>query len=141
MANGINKVIILGTLGADPDMRFLPDGKPVCNVSIATNKRWKDKQTGEKKERVEWHRVVFYNRLGEIANEYLRKGSVIYVEGELRTRKWQDQGGVNHYTTEITAREMQMLGGGRSTQSPPVESQQQPQPSNSNEDFDDDVPF
>ena len=111
MARGINKVILVGNLGADPEVRYMPSGGAVANVSIATSTSWKDKQTGEQKEKTEWHRVVFFNRLGEIAGEYLRKGSQVYVEGRLQTRKWQDQSGQDRYTTEIVANEMQMLGG------------------------------
>lgn len=106
----VNKVIIVGNLGKDPEMRTFPSGGRVCNVTIATSERWKDKQTGEMKEATEWHRVVFNDRLAEIAGEYLRKGSQVYVEGSLRTRKWTDQSGVEKYTTEIRADEMKMLG-------------------------------
>jgi len=109
MARGINKVIILGNLGSDPDMRYMPNGSPVANISIATSSSWRDKQTGELVERTEWHRVVFFNRLAEIVSEYLHKGSKIYIEGSLRTRKWEDKSGIERYTTEIVANEMQML--------------------------------
>jgi single-strand DNA-binding protein len=108
-SRGINKVIIVGNLGNDPEHRVLPSGGAVTNLSIATSESWKDKQTGQPQERTEWHRVVFFNRLAEIAAEYLRKGSKVYVEGSLRTRKWQDQSGQDRYTTEIVANEMQML--------------------------------
>lgn len=108
---GINKAIIIGNLGADPDVRFTPSGSAVANLSIATNERWKDKQTGEVKEKTEWHRVVLFGKLGEIARDYLRKGSQIFVEGRIQTRKWQGQDGQDRYTTEIVARDMQMLGG------------------------------
>ena len=108
-SRGINKVILVGNLGADPETRFMPSGGSVTNVSLATSEGWKDKQTGQPQERTEWHRVVFFNRLAEIAGEYLRKGSKVYVEGSLRTRKWQDQSGQDRYSTEIVAREMQML--------------------------------
>ncbi|NNF15262.1 MAG: single-stranded DNA-binding protein [Gammaproteobacteria bacterium] len=111
MARGINKVILVGNLGADPETRHMPSGGAVTNVRLATSEGWKDKSSGEQKERTEWHRVVFFSRLAEIAAEYLRKGSQIYVEGSLRTNKWQDQNGNDRYTTEIVAREMQMLGG------------------------------
>lgn len=111
MARGINKVILVGNLGADPETRFMPSGSAVCNITIATSESWKDKQSGQSQERTEWHRVVFFNRLAEIANEYLRKGSKVYVEGSLRTRKWQDKNNVERYTTEIVASEMQMLDG------------------------------
>jgi len=106
----VNKVIIVGNLGKDPEMRTFPSGGRVCNVTIATSERWKDKQTGEQKEATEWHRVVFNDRLAEIAGEYLKKGSQVYVEGSLRTRKWTDAQGVEKYTTEIRADEMKMLG-------------------------------
>ena len=111
MARGINKVILVGNLGKDPEVRYMPSGGAVANVTIATSESWKDKQTGEQKDRTEWHNVVFYNRLAEIAGEYLRKGSQAYIEGSLRTRKWQDKNGQDRYTTEIIASEMQMLGG------------------------------
>lgn len=111
MARGINKVIIVGNLGKDPDVRYMPSGGAVANVTLATSESWKDKATGEQKERTEWHNVVFYQRLAEIVGEYLKKGSQIYVEGSLRTRKWQDKTGNDRYTTEIIASEMQMLGG------------------------------
>jgi single-strand DNA-binding protein len=111
MARGINKVILVGNLGADPETRYTASGAAITNIRIATSESWRDKQTGENQERTEWHRVVFFNRLAEIAGEYLRKGSQVYIEGSLRTRKWQDQGGQDRYTTEIVANEMQMLGG------------------------------
>ncbi len=111
MARGINKVILVGNLGADPETRYMPSGSAVTNLSVATSESWKDKQTGEQKERTEWHRVAMFNRLAEIAAEYLRKGSQVYIEGKLRTRKWQGQDGQDRYTTEIIADEMQMLGG------------------------------
>ena len=116
MARGINKVILIGNLGQDPEMRAMPSGGAVTNLTIATSESWKDKQTGQPQERTEWHRVVFFNRLAEIAGEYLKKGSKVYIEGSLRTRKWQDKStGADRYTTEIVANEMQMLdsrGGG-----------------------------
>lgn len=111
MARGINKVILVGNLGQDPEVRYLPSGGAVTNVSIATTESWKDKQTGQQQDRTEWHRVVFFNRLAEIAGEYLKKGSQIYIEGKLQTRKWQAQDGTDRYSTEIVANEMQMLGG------------------------------
>ncbi len=111
MAKGINKVILIGNLGADPEMRYTAGGSAVANVRIATTDSWKDKQSGEQQERTEWHNVVFFNRLAEIVGEYLKKGSQVYVEGSLRTRKWQDKTGNDRYTTEIVADEMQMLGG------------------------------
>ena len=106
----LNKVTLIGNLGADPEIRYMPTGGAVANVSLATTHRWKDKQTGERKENTEWHRVVFFNRLAEVVGEYLRKGSQVYVEGRIRTNKWQDQSGQDRYTTEIIATEMQMLG-------------------------------
>ncbi len=109
MARGINKVILIGNCGQDPETKFSASGAAITNLSVATSETWKDKQTGENQERTEWHRVVFFNRLAEIAGEYLRKGSKVYVEGSLRTRKWQDQNGQDRYTTEIVANEMQML--------------------------------
>lgn len=107
----VNKVILVGNLGRDPEVRYSPDGAAICNVSIATTSNWKDKNSGERKEETEWHRVVFYNRLAEIAGEYLRKGRAVYVEGRLKTRKWQNKEGQDVYTTEIIADQMQMLGG------------------------------
>jgi single-strand DNA-binding protein len=109
MARGVNKVILIGHIGADPDLRYMPSGNAATTLSVATNESWKDKQTGEKQERTEWHRVVCFNRLGEIAGEYVKKGSKIYIEGSLRTRKWQDQQGADRYTTEIVASDIQML--------------------------------
>ena len=106
----LNKVTLIGNLGADPEIRLMPSGGSVANIRLATTRRWKDKQTGERKEATEWHRVVFFNRLAEIAGEYLKKGSQIYVEGRLQTRKWQGQDGQDHYTTEILGEEMHMLG-------------------------------
>jgi single-strand DNA-binding protein len=106
----LNKVTLIGNLGADPEIRFMPSGGSVANIRLATTRRWKDKQTGERKEATEWHRVIFFNRLAEIAGEYLKKGSQIYVEGRLQTRKWQSQDGQDHYTTEILGEEMHMLG-------------------------------
>ncbi|MET0089367.1 MAG: single-stranded DNA-binding protein [Candidatus Thiodiazotropha sp.] len=151
MARGINKVILIGNLGKDPETRYMPSGGAVTNVTLATSETWKDKNSGEQQERTEWHRVVFFNRLGEIAGEYLRKGSKIYVEGSLRTRKWQGQDGQDRYTTEIVASEMQMLdsrGGSTSFDAPqPQSSQPSRSPSSSappsypDSDFDDDIPF
>lgn len=109
---GVNKVIIVGNLGADPETRQFSNGGSVTNISVATSEQWTDKQTGEKREATEWHRISLFNRLGEIAAQYLRKGSQVYIEGSLRTRKWQDQNGQDRYTTEIRADQMQMLGGG-----------------------------
>src|SRR5215218_7842646 len=110
MARGVNKVILVGNLGKDPETRYMPNGKAVTTFTIATSESWKDKQTGEQREQTEWHNIVMYDRLAEIAAEYLRKGSQVYVEGRLRTRKWQDKEGRDRYTTEINANEMQMLG-------------------------------
>lgn len=145
MARGVNKVIIVGNLGNDPDTKYMPSGSAVTNLSVATNESWKDKQTGEQKDRTEWHRVAMFGRLAEIAAEYLRKGSQVYIEGKLRTRKWQDQQGNDRYTTEIIADEMQMLGGrtGGGGQSmgdsgPPPGP---PSGGSSGNDFDDDIPF
>jgi len=106
----INKVILIGNLGRDPEVRYTPNGAAICNITIATSRNWKDKTSGEKVEETEWHRVVFYDRLAEIAGEYLKKGRSVYVEGRLKTRKWQDKEGADHYTTEIVASDMQMLG-------------------------------
>jgi single-strand DNA-binding protein len=111
MARGVNKVILIGNLGADPETRSMPSGMTVANIRIATSESWKDKQSGEQKERTEWHHVALFGRLGEIAGEYLRKGSQVYIEGSLRTRKWQDKEGRDRYTTEVIANDMQMLGG------------------------------
>ncbi|MGA2861621.1 MAG: single-stranded DNA-binding protein [Steroidobacteraceae bacterium] len=111
MARGINKVILFGHLGADPETRAMPSGMTVANMRLATTESWKDKQSGEQQERTEWHNVALFGRLGEIAAEYLRKGSQVYIEGRLRTRKWQDKEGRDRYTTEIVANDMQMLGG------------------------------
>jgi single-strand DNA-binding protein len=111
MARGINKVILVGNLGADPETRYTASGSAIANIRLATSESWRDKQTGETQEKTEWHREVFFNRLAEIVGEYLRKGSQVYIEGKLQTRKWQDQSGQDRYTTEIVANEMQMLGG------------------------------
>lgn len=115
MQRGVNKVILVGNLGQDPEVRYMPNGNAVANISVATSETWKDKNTGDNQERTEWHRVVLFRRLGEIAGEYLKKGSKVYIEGKLQTRKWQDQNGQDRYTTEIVADQMQMLdsrGGG-----------------------------
>lgn len=111
MARGVNKVILLGNIGQDPETRAMPSGRQVVNLRLATSKSWRDKQTGEQKEATEWHTVVMFDKLAEIAAEYLRKGSQVYIEGELRTRKWQDKSGNDRYSTEVVANEMQMLGG------------------------------
>ena len=107
----INKVILIGNLGRDPETRYAPSGSAICNITLATSRNWKDKESGERREETEWHRVVFYNRLAEIAGEYLKKGRSVYVEGRLQTRKWQDKDGQDRWTTEIIADQMQMLGG------------------------------
>jgi single-strand DNA-binding protein len=165
MARGINKVILVGNLGQDPDTKAMPSGMTVCNIRIATSESWKDKQSGEMKEQTEWHSVAMFGRLAEIAGEYLRKGSQVYIEGRLRTRKWQDKQGNDRYTTEIIANEMQMLGGrggGMGGGSSGAESgegggrragsggggrggggepQGEPVRSSTENDFDDDIPF
>jgi len=150
MARGINKVILVGNLGADPETRYTASGSAVSNISLATTDSWRDKQSGERQDRTEWHRVVFFNRLAEIAGEYLRKGSQVYIEGRLQTRKWQDQSGQDKYTTEIVANEMQMLGGRGESAGAPAQSKEgfrekpQPQPKVAEpaRDFqDDDIPF
>ena len=139
--SGVNKVILVGRAGKDPETRYTPSGSAVTNLSIATSESWKDKATGEKQERTEWHNIVFFNRLAEVAGEYLKKGSQIYVEGQLRTRKWQDKQGQDKYTTEIVASEMQMLGG-RETGSDSGQPAQQSAPAAPvDENFDDDIPF
>jgi len=144
MARGINKVILVGNLGADPETRYMPSGSAVTNLSIATSEQWKDKQSGEQKERTEWHKVAMFNRLAEIAAEYLRKGSQVYIEGKLRTRKWQDRDGNDRWTTEIIADEMQMLGGRGGGGSAPMSSGSGPSsapPQPPSDEFDDDIPF
>jgi single-strand DNA-binding protein len=154
MARGINKVILVGNLGADPETRYTAGGAAITNIRVATSESWRDKQTGENQERTEWHRVVFFNRLAEIAGEYLRKGSQVYIEGKLQTRKWQDQSGQDRYSTEIVGNEMQMLGsregGGvaRPTQQQPdgfrenkPAQPQQPAPAADDGFTDDDIPF
>jgi single-strand DNA-binding protein len=168
MARGINKVILIGNLGADPETRAMPSGMTVANIRVATSENWKDKQSGENKERTEWHNVAMFGRLGEIAGEYLKKGSKVYIEGSLRTRKWQDKSGNDRYTTEIIANEMQMLdsrggggmgggggadfgggggGGGRGRQqnNPPDDFDQGPPGGGGGDkgggEFDDDIPF
>ena len=148
---GVNLVIILGNLGNDPEMRYMPNGEPVANISIATSETWNDKNTGEKRERTEWHRVVAYRRTAEIIGQYTRKGSKLYVEGKLQTRKWTDQNGVDRYTTEIIADSVQLLDsrrdgqnenhgriGGGQQQSPP---RQNSNPQYEQQNFDDDIPF
>jgi len=166
MARGINKVILIGNLGKDPEVRYSPNGGAVTTITLATSESWKDKNTGEQVDKTEWHRVVFFRRLAEVAGEYLKKGSKVYIEGKLQTRKWQDQQGQDRYTTEVVANEMQMLdskGGSanfnqgqqaapqqQAHQAPQGQQQQQttpqqqaaPQaPAMSGGDFDDDIPF
>jgi len=149
MGRGVNKVIVVGNLGSDPDTRYVPSGSAVTNLSIATSETWKDKQTGEQKERTEWHKVAMFGRLAEIAAEYLRKGSQVYIEGKLRTRKWQDKDGKDRWTTEIIADEMQMLGsrsgGGAPAMSDSSRSSDSAEsnaaPPSEPADFDDDIPF
>ena len=140
--SGKNKVILVGNLGKDPDMRYTAGGDAVANLSIATSESWNDNQTGEKKEKTEWHRVVFFRRIAEVCGEYLKKGSSVYIEGSLRTRDWEDDQGNKRYTTEIIGREMQMLGGRRSEdnmdQSPQMNSSS-PQPEEGL--IDDEIPF
>jgi single-strand DNA-binding protein len=121
----VNKVIIVGHLGRDPETRYMPNGEAVTNCAIATSESWKDKQTGEKKEQTEWNRVTFYRKLAEVAGQYLKKGSLVYIEGKLQTRKWTDKDGVERYTTEIIADSMQMLGGGPKPDSPAPQSGRQ----------------
>ena len=155
MARGINKVILIGNLGNDPDVRYTSGGSPIANISLATSESWRDKETGDQQERTEWHRIVFFGRLAEIVSEYLRKGSKVYVEGRLQTRKWQDRDGNDRYTTEIVANEMQMLdgrgGAGEESVRPSGQArrqaganapaQQENAPADGGEFVDDDIPF
>lgn len=151
MARGVNKVILVGNLGRDPEIRYSANGQAIANVNIATSESWKDKNTGEKQEKTEWHRIVFFGRLAEIAGEYLKKGSQIYVEGRLQTRKWQDKEGKDRYTTEIVANEMQMLGSRGGSGGPSDSFNQDTGSTNApatssastggGDDFDDDIPF
>ena len=143
MARGINKVIVLGNLGADPDARYMPNGNAVTNISVATTDSWKDKESGERQEKTEWHRVVFFGRLAEIASEYLKKGSQVYVEGRLQTRKWEDKEGNDRWTTEIVANEMQMLGEriSSSSNSDNISAPKRSDSEFASDDFDDDIPF
>jgi single-strand DNA-binding protein len=154
MTKGINKVILIGNLGADPEVRYMPGGGAAATLNIATSESWKDKQTGEQQDRTEWHRVVLFNRLAEIAGEYLKKGSKVYIEGSLRTRKWQDKNGQERFTTEIVGNDMQMLDGrsaGSSSfdQSPTAGRYQRPAQQNASQlqmapvmgNFDDDIQF
>ena len=156
MSRGVNKVIIIGNLGNDPELKFMPNGEAVANITVATSESWKDKSTGDQVEKTEWHRVVFFKRLAEIAGEYLKKGSKVYVEGKLQTRKWQDKEGNDRYTTEIVAGQLQMLDNRNSdssgqgpqdakqaaqgTQQGP-QSNQAAQVQGGAEFFDDDIPF
>ncbi|MGH8595584.1 MAG: single-stranded DNA-binding protein [Gammaproteobacteria bacterium] len=148
MARGINKVMLIGNLGADPEVRYTAGGSAIANLRLATAESWRDKESGEQQERTEWHRVVFFGRLAEIAGEYLKKGSQIYVEGRLQTRKWQDKEGNDRYSTEIVGNEMQMLGGrgaeragGNFEPSAPREATSKARDSGPPADFDDDIPF
>ncbi len=149
MARGVNKAIIVGTLGQDPEVRYTSNGSAVANLSVATNENWKDRQTGEQQERTEWHRIVMFGKLAEIAQQYLKKGSQAYFEGRIQTRKWQDQGGNDRYSTEIVANEMQMLGGRGGGGGAPMDSggggQAQSRPSQPEtapmDDGFDDIPF
>jgi len=150
---GVNKVILVGNLGKDPETRYMPSGSAVTNITVATSETWKDKNTGEKKEQTEWHRVAFFNRLAEVAGEYLKKGSKVYVEGSIHTRKWQDQSGQDRYSTEIKGSTLQMLDsrGGGSAEFPSAGAGGAAKPSNFSsapaqptapiDDFDDDIPF
>lgn len=140
--SGINKVILVGNLGKDPDMRYTAGGDAVANLSIATSESWNDNQTGEKKEKTEWHRVVFFRRIAEVCGEYLKKGSSVYIEGSLRTRDWEDDQGNKRYTTEIIGREMQMLGGRRSEENMDQSPQMNSSSSQPEEGLiDDEIPF
>ena len=143
MSRGVNKVIIVGNLGNDPDVKYTQDGRAIANISVATTESWKDKSSGEQQSKTEWHRIVFFNRLAEIVSEYLNKGSQVYVEGKLQTRKWQDQSGADRYTTEIVANEMQMLGGRDGQGKAPQRQKQQQQQKQQGgfPDMDDDIPF
>lgn len=139
MGKGVNKVILVGRLGKDPETKYSQGGTAVTNITIATSEQWKDKQTGEQKERTEWHNIVFFNRLAEIAGEYLKKGSQIYVEGRLQTEKWKNKDGNDRYTAKIYASEMQMLGGRDSTSGSTANNERQESQQSNN--LDDDIPF
>jgi single-strand DNA-binding protein len=144
MARGVNKAILVGNLGQEPEVKYTADGKAVANISVATSEQWDDKKTGEKQTKTEWHRVVLFGRTAEVAGEYLHKGSQVYLEGKIQTRKWQDKSGQDKYTTEIVANEMQMLGGrdDAPTASQPARSQAKPpQKAPAAKGFDDDIPF
>ncbi|MEX0385409.1 single-stranded DNA-binding protein [Spiribacter onubensis] len=152
MARGVNKVILIGNLGADPEVRYSASGSAITNARLATTDQWKDRQTGEQQERTEWHRLVFFGRLAEISGEYLKKGSKVFVEGRLQTRKWQGQDGQDRYTTEVVVNDMQMLdgaggggmggsaGGGMNQAAPASSAEPAPQTAPA-DDFDDDIPF
>lgn len=137
----VNKVIIVGNLGRDPETRYSPSGDAITNIAVATTESWKDKNTGEKKEQTEWHRIAFYRKLAEIAGQYLKKGSAVYIEGKLQTRKWNDKEGVERYTTEIIADSMQMLGGGTKSDDAAPRQQSKQQFSTPDNFVSDDVPF
>jgi len=144
----VNKAIIVGHLGRDPETRYSPDGAAICNISVATSEQWKDKASGEKQERTEWHRIAFFNRLAEIAGEYLKKGSLVYIEGKIHTRKWQDKEGQDRYTTEIVAERLQMLGGRQESSAPEAkeptaagEGKPAKKPAGKFDDMEDDIPF
>lgn len=149
MARGVNKVILIGNLGQEPETKYMPSGSAVTNISVATNESWKDRETGEQVDRTEWHRVAFFNRLAEIAGEYLHKGSQVYIEGRIRTRKWQDKEGHDRYTTEIIADQMQMLGTRGQGGGSPDNFQKNAEPAAASPsgsprpepEFDDDIPF
>lgn len=146
MARGVNKVILVGNLGKDPEIRYMPNGNAVANLTLATTESWKDKQTGDQQEKTEWHRIVMFRRLAEIAGEYLKKGSQIYIEGKLQTRKWQDNSGNDRYTTEIVANEMQMLGGrggagGSAGFADSAPAERSSVAETASPEFDDDIPF
>ena len=141
-SDGVNKVIIVGNLGKDPEIRYMPNGAAMANVTVATSEKWKDKNTGEMKQLTEWHRIVFYRGLAEVVGKYLKKGSKIYAEGRLQTRKWQGQNGQDQYTTEIIANEMQMLDSRRDAPAPQQQSNPQQGPVQASPpDFDEDIPF
>lgn len=139
MARGINKVILIGNAGGDPEVRYMPNGTAVASLTVATSEAWKDKQSGDNQERTEWHRVVFFGRLAEITGEYVHKGTKVYVEGSLRTRKWQDKSGADRYTTEIVASEMQVLDR-KPSDDKPLASSSKPQDM-ADLQFDDEIPF
>ncbi|MFP4137447.1 MAG: single-stranded DNA-binding protein [Halomonas sp.] len=149
MSRGVNKVILIGNLGRDPEIRHTGSGTAVANLAVATSETWKDRQSGERKEKTEWHRVILWARLAEVAGEYLRKGARVYIEGQLQTRKWQDQSGQDRYTTEIVGRDMQMLGGsegggnGGGYGGAPAQQSYAPapEPAGGGDPFSDDIPF